>query len=107
MQRDIAHIDISNMTDEEIDEFYRPKKGNKRKSLAPLYVYIILVQFSTPENHLSQQQIIELLERLYEITIERKALSRILHTLADEEIGVINTLKEGSWFECQKTGKEK
>ena len=99
MKKNKASIDIRKMTDEEIDDLYRPKKSNNRKTLAPLYVYIILRERSTPQKHLSQQQILRLLEELYEITIERKALSRILHTLADEEIGIVNTPKYGSWFE--------
>ena len=59
MKKDINKVNTSNMTDEEIDEFYRPQKSNNRKSLAPLYVYIILTKRSSPGKHLTQQQIME------------------------------------------------
>ena len=35
MKKDINKVDTSNMTDEEIDEYYRPQKSNNRKTLAP------------------------------------------------------------------------
>ena len=72
------------MTDEEIDEMYRPKKCNTRKSMAPLFVYFILKQRSSEERPLRQREILDMLEkRPYEIHLERKALSRILHNLSD------------------------
>ena len=99
MKKDIRKVDTSRMTDEEIDEFYRPQKSNNRKSLAPLYVYIILTQHSSPERHLSQQEIIDRLRDDYEIELERKAVSRIIHTLSGEGIGIKNISKEGAWYE--------
>lgn len=97
-------IDFSKMTDEEIDEFYRPRKMNNRKSLAPLFVYLILKDESNQEKHLSQSDIIRSLEEYpFEITIERKALSRILHSLHDSGLGVISTEKGGSWFDEDET----
>lgn len=102
MKKDIQKVDTSKMTDEEIDEYYRPQKSNNRKSLAPLYVYIILTKRSSPGKHLTQQQIMEYLENLYEITLERKAVSRIIHTLAGEGLGIINTTKDGVWFDPKR-----
>ena len=102
MKKDIQKVDTSNMTDEEIDEYYRPQKSNNRKSLGPLYIYIILTGRSSPEKHLTQQQIMEYLEELYEITLERKAVSRIIHTLAGEGLGIINTTKDGVWFDPER-----
>ncbi len=102
MKKDIQKIDTSNMTDEEIDEYYRPQKSNNRKSLAPLYVYIILTKRSSSGKHLTQQQIMKYLENLYEITLERKAVSRIIHTLAGEGLGIINTTKDGVWFDPER-----
>ena len=102
MKKDINKVDTSNMTDEEIDEYYRPQKSNNRKSLAPLYVYIILKARSSPDHHLTQQQIMDHLEKLYEITLERKAVSRIIHTLAGEGLGIINTTKDGVWYDPER-----
>ena len=53
----IYEIDFDNMTDEEIDEFYRPKKTNSRKSLAPLFIYLILKDESSSDKHLSHNDI--------------------------------------------------
>ncbi|MBR5280502.1 MAG: hypothetical protein IKU26_06020 [Clostridia bacterium] len=88
------------MTDEEIDELYRPKKCNKRKSMAPLFVYFILKQRSSEEHPLRQQDILNILEeRPYEIQLERKALSRILHNLCDmTDIFYVNREREGVWM---------
>ena len=40
--------------------------------------------------------------KLYEITLERKAVSRIIHTLAGEGLGIINTTKDGVWFDPER-----
>ena len=91
--------EYENMTDEEIDAYYRPRKTNSRKSLLPLFVYLILKERSDPEHPLRQQQIVELLERPpYEITVERKALSRVIHSLVDSCIGIEDDRKRGTWY---------
>lgn len=76
--------DTEGMTDEEIDRFYRPKKSNSRKSLAPLFVYEILTKYSSEDKHLRLNDIISILNKYpYEISIERKALGRLIHNLVD------------------------
>lgn len=86
-------------TDEELDELYRPKKTNSRKSLAPLFVYLILKDFSNSRKHLKQQEILTLLSKdPYEITLERKALSRIIHNLQDSDL-FVESDKSGTWLE--------
>ena len=99
MKKDIKDLDVSNMTDEEIDEYYRPQKSNSRKSLAPLYVYIILTEHSSSQRHLSQLEIMQYLEKEYELVLERKAISRIIHTLSGEGICIYNSSKGGAWFD--------
>ncbi len=93
-------IDFENMTDEEIDEYYRPKKINSRRSLAPLFVYLILKEKSSPEKHLSHREIADLLSNYpYEITIERKSLGRIIHNLEDSGLGIFSLRGMGTWWE--------
>ena len=93
-------IDFENLTDEELDEFYRPKKTNNRRTLAPLFVYFILKEHSSPDHRLSQSDIIELLAKdPYEIQIERKALGRVLHLLSDSGLGVVSTPRYGAWYD--------
>ena len=87
------------MTEEELDEYYRPKKTNSRKSMAPLFVYLILIKHSDCSRHLRQQDILRLLEKNpYEIRMERKALSRIIHNLIDSQLSVYSD-KTGVWIE--------
>ena len=90
---------LENMTDEELDEYYRPQKTNSRKSMAPLYVYLILKDHSNNKRHLRQQEILNYLNNYpYEVLLERKALSRVLHNLTDSQI-MIHSDQTGTWFE--------
>ena len=62
------------MDEEQLDEMYRPRKMNGRKSLAPLFVYEILLKKSNSKKHLRQQDILRELEKYpYEISLERNA----------------------------------
>ena len=88
------------MTEDELDEYYRPKKSNSRKSMAPLYIYHILKEHSSADCHLRQQDILNLLrEPPYELCLERKALSRILHNLLDDGQWFLYKDKSGVWIE--------
>lgn len=88
------------MTEEELDELYRPQKANTRKSLAPLFVYEILSKHSNSKTHLRQNDILKKLsEYPYEISLERKALSRIIHNLTDSPRYAIFQDKSGVWVD--------
>ncbi len=92
--------EMENMDDDELDELFRPQKMNSRKSLAPLFVYSILKEKSNSKKHLRQQEILnELIKYPYELSIERKALSRIIHNLADSEQYAVYQDKTGVWIE--------
>ena len=88
------------LTEEEEDELYRPKKSNIPKSLTPLFVYMILKEKTTPHTPMHQRELIEILSQYpYEIAIQRKAISRILHTLADSGFGIYTDAVLGSWYD--------
>lgn len=87
------------LTDEEMDELYRPKKQNSRKHSLPLFVYLILKEYSSFEKPLSQQQIIDILSSKYELNIERKSLSRTIHDIEDEHVGIYSLKSGGAWYE--------
>ena len=94
------NFDFENLTDEEIDEFYRPRKTNSRKTLAPLFIYFAVRDHSSPEKHLSQNDIIDILSKdPYEITIERKAVGRVIHLLADSGVGIVSMPGCGTWYD--------
>lgn len=88
------------MSEEELDEMFRPKKSNTRKSMAPLFVYSILKEKSNSKKHLRQQDILkELIKYPYEISIERKALSRIIHNLTDSLKYAVYQDNTGVWID--------
>ncbi len=97
-------IDFRKMSEEEYedfcDELFSYKKTNKRKSLAPLFIYLILTEESSSEKHLSQADIANrLLKMPYEIELERKAIGRIIHNLADSGLGIYSLKGYGTWFD--------
>lgn len=83
------------------DDLYRIKKTNSRKSLAPLFVYLILKDRSSPDKPLRQQDILDILreKRDYEICLERKALSRIIHNLEESQLGIYSHPRKGVWYD--------
>lgn len=85
--------------DEILDELFRIKKTNKRKTLAPLFIYFIIHDHSDSEHHLKFNDIAAYLENEHEITIERKAVSRTVHALADSQLGIYADSKLGVWME--------
>lgn len=97
---------MEQMSEEELDEFFRPQKSNSRKSLAPLFVYEILKNHSHSKLHLRQNDILKLLSQYpYEISLERKALSRILHNLTDSSQYAVFQDKSGVWMDRQEQTK--
>lgn len=93
------YINEDELNEDELDELYRPRKMNNRKSLAPLFIYEILKSASSPRRHLTQSELIErLLAYPYELAMERKAVGRTLHLLADAGIGVCST-RRGAWYD--------
>ena len=88
------------MSEEELDEFCRPQKSNTRKSMAPLFVYEILKSKTNSKTHLRHRDILKELGKYpYEITLERKALSRIIHNLIDDAQYAVFSDKTGVWIE--------
>lgn len=75
------------------------KKQNKRKHSLPLFVYLILKEYSSYDKPLSQQQIIDMLSSKYELDIERKSLSRTIHDIEDENVGIHSLKSGGTWYE--------
>ena len=59
---DFTYDEWQDLSEEEQDEYFRPKKSNKTKSLLPLLVYLILQKFSNEERPLSQAKIIDYLK---------------------------------------------
>lgn len=88
------------MSDEELDEIYRTKKTNSVKSLAPLFIYTILKEKTNSKKHMRINEIeAELKKYPYEVVMERKAISRIVHNLVDSPRFGVCQDKTGIWIE--------
>jgi len=95
--------ELEELSDEELDELYRPKQVNSRKSLAPLFVYKILTEETSRNHHVTQKEIAKrLMEYPYEIKIERKALARVIHNLEDTGFGITSRPRNGYWYDEEK-----
>ena len=96
-------IDVTALSDDEVDELTPERTVNTLKSAACLCIYFVLRDHSGPHRHLSQQQILNYLEEEYEIVMERKALSRCLGTIAMIDLNVYNTPRFGTWLQPAET----
>ncbi len=92
---------IEQMSDEELDEYDEKRpQSNSIKSMLPLFVYQILQKHSSAKKHLHQQKILELLKQPpYELKVERKALSRTLHSIENMYTFSVYHDKNGWWKE--------
>lgn len=82
-----------------LDSYSNPVNANTRKSMAPLFVYLVLKERSAEDRPMKQQEILDALAgRPYEIVLERKALGRILHNLADSNLGIYTDRRRGAWY---------
>lgn len=91
-------IDEDSMTDEELDELYRPRKTNSRKELAILYIYKTLE--ANPGRRYSVNELVEILEKEHEIKMERKAIGKKIENLAQEDLNICKALHGGGvWYE--------
>ena len=96
MRKD-TYMDVTAMTDEEVEELYAFRKTNTLKSAAPLYVYLVVQEHSGPRRHLSQREILDYVEDEFGVRMERKALSRWLHLLMALDIGIFSVPGLGTW----------
>ena len=95
---------IEDMTAEEYDAYLdyeeqelSGRKKNSRARLLPLYLYMILNE--NRGRHFTQNELIERLEAYpYEVSVERKSLSRTLHTMEEEFLGVHTSMRDGAWI---------
>ena len=99
--RYVGDKDLDRMTDEEIDELYRPIKSNSRKSLASLFIYLILKEHTDEDHHYTIEEVRQRLAEDYELDIDRKTISRYVHGLANEDRTYIwdsKNKRDGVWY---------
>ena len=101
-------IDFDNLSDEELDAFFRPRKTNGDKTLTALFVYLILKEHSHKGKHLLQKEILDYLaEYPYDLVIERKALSRCIHLLSSLHLDIYSDPRYGTWIDQEPGERSK
>ncbi len=99
--RYVGDRDLDGMTDEEIDELYRPIKSNGRKSLASLFIYLVLKEHTDEDHHFTIEEVREYLAEDYELNLDRKTVSKYVHGLANEDRTFIwdsRNKRDGVWY---------
>ena len=94
-------------TDEELDEIYRIRNKNKDKHLAPVYIMEIMMKYSSEDNRLGANAVVDYLAADYGIDMERKSVSRTLKQL--QEADYLNEgldMRSKYWYD-PKLAKEK
>ena len=103
-------LDEDELTEEQFDEIYKQRKGNKRESLAALYIYYILKNHNTDKNNrFHTKDVQKYLWDDYEIKLGRGAVERALISL--ESAGDTNIWRgpekgSGYWY-SEKDENEK
>lgn len=96
---------FENLTESEkkLDMQNRRKSMNSRKTLLPLYIYMILCNESNENHRLTGEDLRNrLMQSPYDLTVERKALARTLNLLADSDLGIIKPEKKGGGYYCSE-----
>jgi len=76
-------------------------KTNNPKSLLPLFVFFILKRYTRKERPYRIYNIQRRLSRYpFEIDVERKALSRVVHTMEGANIGIVFT-DDGIYYDSE------
>ncbi len=90
------------MTDEQIDERYRPRPMNPVKSLADSYAWRILAASTTFDTPMSVSELCRLLaERDVEIFLSYEETEKLIYTLCDAGQGICYDSKRGAWYDCE------
>ena len=90
--------DMKNLSDEDTEKIFAKRKTNSDKSSASLYIYLVLKRYSNEKHYLTQGQIREYIWRDFEVSLERKCISRYIHNLVNLDIGVYSEPHHGTWM---------
>jgi len=83
-----------------LDAYYsleNQRKSNQRKNMVGYYVIAFLMKH--PGRHYTQSQLQNMLFNDHYIDVERKSLSRWVHLIDSEDIGIHSTSDEGTWYD--------
>lgn len=72
---------------------------NGRKTRLPVFIFDILKTYSGREHHLTQESIRLKLKELYNLEPDRRAVSRDVNALLDEEFYIFGNSRTGYWYD--------
>ena len=76
--------------------------SNGRKSLASLYIYLLLRKESSESHPFDADELLARLEDDYGIVMEKQAVVRAVKLLADSDIHVFYRARKGAWYDRKK-----
>ena len=76
--------------------------GNGRKSLAPLFIYLMLREKSSEESPFGAEELLARLESEAGIVMEKQAVVRAVKLLADSDVHVFYKARKGAWYDKKR-----
>lgn len=76
--------------------------SNSDKYLLPLYIYDYLKDHSSPSKHISQQNLMYAMEKIYDVKCDRKTIAKAVKTLALSNYGIVYDAinpRNGCWYD--------
>ena len=74
-------------------------ESNSKKSLASLYIYLMLREQSSETHPFNAEGILSRLENDHGIVMEKQAVVRAVKLLADSDIHVFYRARKGAWYD--------
>lgn len=75
---------------------------NGKKSLASLYIYLMLRENSSEANPFNAEMILSRLENEQDIRMEKQAVVRAVKLLADSDTHVFYRSRKGAWYDPRR-----
>lgn len=101
----VLRKDEDEYTDEELDRIYRRKTKNADKYLAPVYIIDLMKRFSSEEKPIGVNETTRLLEEYYGCSMERKAVSRALVQLQEQDYLCVYEDGHGYWYDDERVSE--
>lgn len=92
--------EILDADDFDLSEICKPRTTNSRKSMAPVYTYLIVKDQTDCDHHMSQKELAEKLAASpINIVVDRRTISRMVYSLADSGVGIKALPGKGVWYD--------
>lgn len=75
------------------------RKTNSRRSMASLYLYLMIIRDSDKENPLTRKVLLDRLQTEYGISMGGHSAGRTLKELADSDLNIFYEPSRGAWYD--------